>query len=138
MLQTKKATRIVAPFMALAMLLAGCTTATDEAVRLVSAPEAAELLDDTVASEVVLDIRTPDEYNGGHLADAVLIDFYEPDFRDMISELDRDKDYVMYCRSGNRSAEAAKIMRELGFTSVDEVDGGIVAWLEAGLPVETP
>lgn len=135
---TKKAARIIAPLMAFAILLAGCATATDEAVQLVSASDAAELLDDTAAREVVLDIRTPDEYNDGHLANAVLIDFYEPDFRDMISGLDRDEDYVLYCRSGNRSAEAAKIMRELGFNSVDEVDGGIVAWLEAGLPVEAP
>lgn len=138
MVKTLKISRLAALAMALGVLLAGCTTATDETVRLVSPAAAAELLADTADPEIVLDVRTPDEYNEGHLADAVLIDFYEADFRDQLAELDRDANYVLYCRSGNRSAEAATLMEELGFSSVDEVDGGIVEWLEAGLPIEAP
>jgi phage shock protein E len=85
---------------------------------------------------VTLDIRTPEEFVGGHLADAQLIDFYGADFAQRIGELPKDATYVLYCRSGNRSAEAAALMRSQGFQSVYEVDGGILAWAQAGLPIE--
>lgn len=83
---------------------------------------------------VVLDIRTPEEFDRVRLADAALIDFYEPDFAERVAELDRDVPYVLYCNSGNRTASAAQLMRDLGFAEVYEVDGGIQGWLAAGLP----
>ncbi len=86
---------------------------------------------------VVLDVRTPEEFAEAHLADAILIDIYEPDFADRIAELDRSVPYVLYCRSGNRSEEARNLMTELGFEEVYDVAGGIVGWTEAGLPVVT-
>lgn len=85
---------------------------------------------------VVLDVRTAEEFVAGHLADAVNIDFYAADFRNQLSDLDRDAPYVLYCRSGNRSAQTLELMRELGFTNVVDVDGGIVAWVTAGLPIQ--
>ena len=57
------------------------------------------------------------------------------DAADRIGELDRDLPYVLYCNSGNRSADAAQLMTDLGFSEVYEVDGGIQGWLGAGLPV---
>ncbi len=86
----------------------------------------------------VLDVRTPSEYDEGHLEGATLIDFYEPDFAERIGELDRDTEYVVYCRSGNRSAQAVALMAEQGFTAVNDVDGGITAWQADGLPVSSP
>ena len=83
----------------------------------------------------VIDLRTPEEYAEGHLADSVLIDFYEPDFRDQIAALDADQPYVIYCRSGNRSAQAYEIMADLGFDEVYDIDGGIIAMADAGLPL---
>ncbi len=85
---------------------------------------------------ILLDIRTPQEVAEGQIAGAVNIDFYERDFRDRLAALDRDASYVVYCRSGNRSGQAMGLFEELGFTDVTEVDGGIVAWLQAGLPTE--
>lgn len=70
----------------------------------------------------VVDVRTPAEYDGGHLDGALNIDVQAPDFQERISELPRDETYVVYCRSGNRSAAAIRIMEGLGFT--DLVDGG--------------
>lgn len=86
----------------------------------------------------VLDVRTPEEYAEKHLADAKLIDFYAADFADRIGALDRDTTYVVYCRSGNRSGQAAALMAAKGFTAVNDVDGGIVAWEAAGLPLIRP
>jgi len=131
---------------AIALIAAGCgggsssataaeatTAAESNAVTLVS-PVDAETLIDSGQVEVV-DVRTPEEYAEGHVEGATLVDFYEPDFADRIAKLDRDQEYVVYCRSGNRSSQATAMMAEQGFAAVNDVDGGIVAWEAADLPV---
>lgn len=99
-------------------------------------PDDAEAIIAENPDVVVLDIRTPDEVAEGALEGAVNIDFYESDFADQLDALDRGADYVVYCRSGNRSGQAMDVFAELGFESVTEIDGGIVAWYQAGLPVD--
>jgi len=84
---------------------------------------------------VVLDVRTPEEFAEGHLDGALLVDFYSDDFAEQLAELDPDVPYVVYCRSGNRSGQTLPIMEQLGFASASDVDGGIVAWEGAGLPI---
>ncbi|MBT8203378.1 MAG: rhodanese-like domain-containing protein [Acidimicrobiia bacterium] len=113
--------------------LAGCGSSTS-AIELVTAQEAAATLQDNTP-EIVLDVRTPEEFAEGHIAGAVNVDYYAADFSSQLEALDPDASYVLYCRSGNRSAETAKLMTDLEFTSVDEIDGGILAWLDAGLPL---
>ena len=96
------------------------------------------MISDDPAGLVVLDIRTPEEFNAGALPSAINIDFYEADFRDRLADLDKDVPYVMYCNSGNRSATAADMMEELGFTEVYEINGGIQAWAQAGGALALP
>lgn len=103
----------------------------------ISADEAAAIAADPPEDLVVLDVRTPEEYAEGHLEGAVLVDFYDADFADQLAALDPDAPYLVYCRSGNRSGQALSVMEQLGFSSVVDVDGGIVAWADAGLPVTT-
>ena len=95
-----------------------------------------ELLAEPPAGLVVLDIRTPQEYADGHIAGSSNLDFYEPDFAASLDTLDKELPYFVYCRSGNRSSDAIDTMRDLGFTQVYELDGGIVKWAEAGLPIQ--
>jgi len=90
---------------------------------------------DDPAGLVVLDIRTPEEFDEAHLADAIDVDFYASDFADQLDKLDKDVPYVMYCRTGNRSSDAVQTMKDLGFVEVYEIDGGIVNWYEQGYPV---
>jgi rhodanese-related sulfurtransferase len=97
--------------------------------------EAAATIEAAPDGLVILDVRTPEEYAEARIEGATLLDFYRPDFAERLAELDRDVPYVLYCRSGNRSDQAFAMMRDLGFTSVQDVDGGIVAWMDAGLPV---
>ena len=78
---------------------------------------------------------SPEEFVEARIDGATMIDFYRADFRDALAELDPDASYVLYCRSGNRSGQALEIMRELGFSDVQDVNGGIVSWVDAGLPV---
>lgn len=107
----------------------------DPGIRLVSTERGASIQAEADEDLIVLDVRTPEEFAAGHLEGAILVDFYDDDFVDQLSELDPNRPYLMYCRSGNRSGQTAEIMKDLGFTDVADVDGGIVAWSDAGLPV---
>jgi rhodanese-related sulfurtransferase len=82
----------------------------------------------------LLDVREPDEYAAGHIPGITLIPMGEVASR--LAELPRDKEIVVTCRTGNRSAQVADLLREQGFTNVHNMTGGIVAWEEAGYPVE--
>lgn len=103
----------------------------------ISVDAAASITDNPPDDLVVLDVRTPEEFAEGHLEGAVLVDFYAADFADQLAALDTDVPYLVYCRSGNRSGQALGVMEQLGFASAVDVDGGIVAWADAGLPVTT-
>lgn len=103
-------------------------------VRVVAPGEAVELVAE--AGTTVIDVRTPDEYAAGHVAGALNIDVQADTFDDRVAELDRDGSYVVYCRTGSRSAAAAARMAELGFTGV--VDAGAFDDLvDAGATEET-
>ncbi|MEM8745438.1 MAG: rhodanese-like domain-containing protein [Actinomycetota bacterium] len=104
------------------------------AIRIVSPTDAAATLDDPPDDLVVLDVRTAEEFADGHIEGAVMLDFYRDDFAEQIAALDRDVPYVIYCRSGNRSGQTRQLMADLGFEAVDDVDGGVISWAEAGLP----
>jgi len=103
----------------------------------ISVEAAAAITDNPPDDLVVLDVRTPEEFAEGHLEGAVLVDFYAADFAEQLAALDTDVPYLVYCRSGNRSAQAMGVMEQLGFASAADIDGGIVAWSDAGLPVTT-
>ena len=120
-----------------AVVLAGCSSATSAAVETVGPTAAAEIIE-TDTGEIVLDIRTPDEYDQGIIEGAINIDFYDDDFAVQLDALDKDAHYVVYCNSGNRSGQANSIFEDLGFTDVTEIAGGITAWYAEGLPVALP
>jgi rhodanese-related sulfurtransferase len=82
----------------------------------------------------VVDVREYPEYAGGRVPGARLIPLGELERRG--GELDRSRAVYLVCRSGRRSAEAQQTLRGLGFTDVIDVEGGMLAWEQAGLPVE--
>ncbi len=81
----------------------------------------------------VLDVRQPDEYRSGHIGGARLIPLSE--LKQRVNELPRDRKIVCVCRSGNRSDSAARLLAPLGFDVVN-MNGGMLAWQRAGLPVK--
>ena len=84
----------------------------------------------------VLDVRTKEEYNEGHIAGAKLIDVNDSTFIDKAAaQLNKKKPVAVYCRSGRRSAKAANAMVKTGFHVIN-LDGGILAWQEAGKDIE--
>ncbi|WP_114752138.1 rhodanese-like domain-containing protein [Pleomorphovibrio marinus] len=75
---------------------------------------------------VLMDVRTLGEYRSGHLKGAKHVDFFDATFRAHLDKLPRDKTYYVYCRSGNRSAKACKLMSEMGFDKVNNLSGGVM------------
>ena len=77
----------------------------------------------------ILDVRTPDEYNEGHIPNAKNIDIYKGQgFLDEVNDLDKSKEYYVYCRSGARSGQACAIMQQQGFDKAYNLMGGITEW----------
>lgn len=85
---------------------------------------------------VIIDVRTPMEYNEGHIKNSKLIDISDRDFENQLEKLDKSKTYYVYCRSGGRSSSASQIMIEKGFTKVYNLQGGMIAWTGAKKAVE--
>jgi len=112
---------------------AGASTTERPGVVRIGAPDAVSLMADR-DDLTVIDVRTPAEFAEGHLADAELLDIYEAAFRDEIDGLDRDGSYVLYCRTGSRSGQAAAFMQDLGFTEVYDA-GGLADLANAGATI---
>ena len=84
----------------------------------------------------VLDVRSPEEYASGHVPGAVNIPYDQIAAR--MAEVPKDKDVVLYCKSGRRAGIAAEVLAGQGYTRLQHLEGDIVAWVEKGRPVETP
>jgi len=76
---------------------------------------------------VLLDVRAPSEFVGGHLKGAKNINVLSPNFQTEIKKLDKEKTYFVYCRSGARSSQACSTMEQLGYSAFN-LSGGIGAW----------
>ncbi|NNE92107.1 MAG: rhodanese-like domain-containing protein [Verrucomicrobiales bacterium] len=117
--------------------LTGCADEKDGPVKNLTAKEiAAELKKDGGDKIVILDVRTPGEFADGHLAGAENIDFSADGFEEKVGKLDRDKTYVVHCRSGNRSGRSMKVFKELKFKSILHMSDGFLGWQEAGEKIE--
>lgn len=78
---------------------------------------------------VILDVRTPEEYEEKHIPNSTLINIQESqEFVDEIQKLDKSKPYYVYCKSGGRSMMACNIMEQMGFSDVTNLEGGITEW----------
>lgn len=83
----------------------------------------------------LVDVRTPEEYKESHLKGAQNICVTSDDFREKVKTLDKNKPVYVYCKRGGRSADAAKQLKEMGFTKIYDMDGGILLWEEKNLEV---
>jgi rhodanese-related sulfurtransferase len=84
---------------------------------------------------VILDVRTPREFAGGHIEGAINLDYNAPTFKDDLNGLDKTKMYLVYCRTSRRSRGAFDMMKALEFQEVYHMLGGIVHWTSEGLPM---
>jgi len=82
---------------------------------------------------IIIDVRTSEEFQSGHLKEATNIDYYSDDFSKKINLVQRDKPIYLYCRSGGRSSSAAKKMLKLGFKEIYNLRDGISSWISEEL-----
>lgn len=85
---------------------------------------------------IMLDVRSPQEYLEGHIIGAINIDFRSDNFKAEADKLDKSKKYLIYCRTGIRSANAIKTLNKIGVNNTDNIKGGIKDWIDKGLPIE--
>jgi len=87
---------------------------------------------------VLIDVRTPGEFSAGHIKSAKMIDFYADSFKQEIEKLDKTKDYLFYCRSGNRSGQTRNLVQSMGFKGkIYNMAGGIRSWRSSSYPEKT-
>jgi rhodanese-related sulfurtransferase len=116
------------------IFLTGCSSEGGSAVDLGVAEFQAKTQE---ADVVILDVRTKSEFNEGHIANSINIDFQSDTFLNEISKLDKSKTYAVYCRSGNRSGQAVSKMTNEEFISLYNLNGGVIDWAGAGYPLVT-
>ena len=136
----------------IALLITGCsqavtsttstqsTTATTSIVPTITTPDAYNLIQQNISNSnfIIIDVRTAGEFNSGHIAGAINIDYESAQFTADVSLLDKTNQYLVYCKTGIRGAAATQIMVGLGFINVQNIAGGITAWIQDGYPVTAP
>ena len=118
--------------------MAGCTASAVKAAEQAVSPRQFKLLLDEYRGDpdvVLLDVRTPKEFKAGHIEGALLLDYYTSDFVDRLKTLDRQKTYLVYCRSGNRSGKSLAIFQKMGFNRVYHMATGINGWSREKYPL---
>ncbi|MGV3502621.1 MAG: rhodanese-like domain-containing protein [Adhaeribacter sp.] len=135
-------------FFAFLLLLASCNhhkptaQAHPDAAARQPAPARASTLNSSQAKALlqkqpgilILDVRTPGEFAGGHLAQARNLDFNSAGFENQLAALDKTKPYLVYCAVGGRSSKAASLMQQMGFQRIYNVSEGFPALKSAGIP----
>jgi len=120
-------------------LLGGCAERITaiQAIKDISLKEVYDLIGKNKDNQsfIIIDVRTPEEFANEHIENAVNLDYYSEKFRDELNKLDKEKTYLIYCRSGNRSGKALSMMRELGFREAYNMLGGIIQWKAEGYPL---
>jgi rhodanese-related sulfurtransferase len=124
--------KLIASFAAL-ILLAGCSSTGSATTVNLNVSEFSQKI--TEPDVIILDVRTPEEFASGHIEGALNIDFNSGDFANEITRLNPSENYAIYCRSGSRSGQAASIMHKAGFHDVSNLNGGVIDWTDAGLPL---
>lgn len=106
----------------------------DDKAKHVKADEAAKIIAE--GKTVVVDVRTADEFKGGHIKGAKNIDILSDDFESQLAKLDKTQPTLVHCQAGGRSMRALKVFEKLGFEHLIHLDEGFGGWEAAGKPVE--
>lgn len=104
-------------------------------IKNIDSEEALSLMEND-SDVVIIDVRTPREFNAGHIKGAKNINIADSDFQSQLENLERDSTYLVYCRTGNRSGKAIKLMKQLDFKSIYHLQHGITEWVGEGKPVQ--
>ncbi len=139
-------------FLTLSILQVSCKDATDKPKEETPKTQVVAVKTDVFAKDVdannfknlvdskaglIIDVRTPEEFEGGHIPGAINIDWRnQEEFATKIAEISKDKTVLIYCHSGHRSGNAKKYLQEHGYQKIYNLETGIMGWKKAELPVE--
>ena len=117
-------------------LLVGCVRDEATTINDITPQEAFSLMQDNMNNPdfVIIDVRTREKFSTERIENATNIDFYSETLRDILNNLDKNKKYLIYCRSGARSGSTLDMMAELNFNEAYNISGGINRWKSEGFP----
>ena len=111
------------------------SSSSNSIVEVVTAEEMKELTQ--LEGVQLVDVRTPKEYEDGHISNAQNIDYMSPDFEKQIENLDKTKPIVVYCKKGGRSEKCAEKLEDAGFVKIYDFKGGVAKWKYNGFELES-
>lgn len=117
------------------VVITGCNESNQTDIEVISAEEMNALTE--IESVQLVDVRTPEEFNKGHINNAQNIDYYADDFENQITRLDKSKPVLVYCQKGGRSAKCAEKMKNAGFVKIYDLEGGIAKWKFKGFEIKS-
>jgi rhodanese-related sulfurtransferase len=127
MMQLKSTLFLIFTMVAVGLLCPGCGVSQSEGIVRLNNEQFAEKMKSP--GYVILDVRTPEEFQASRIEGAILINVLDKSaFMKKIKALDTNQKYLVYCRSGNRSMTAAKILKDNGFEHIYELQTGIIGW----------
>ena len=121
-------------FSVLALALIACSALAADETSTITPEALRQRLTAPDAQPLVVDVREPEEFEGGHIAEAQLAPL--GNVEESLKNIAKDREIVLVCRSGRRSGIAAKRLAEQGFTRLWNMEGGMIAWEKLGYPVE--
>ena len=111
------------------LLVYSCQIFESKDIKLISDAQFTEIQD---TDYILVDVRTAEEYESGHIQDAVNFDFYSESFQNDILTLDKSSSIILYCRTQNRSTKTANYLKESGYNEITVIAGGITSWVKNG------
>ncbi len=123
-------------FFSLLLAFQSCKNESKGLVKVITPQEVYDAVYNDDSTVQLVDVRTTEEYAVSHLKDAQNICVTSDDFSEKVKTLDKSKPVYVYCKLGGRSADAAKILTEMGFKEVYDLEGGITNWEEEGMSTE--
>ena len=106
-----------------------CELSNSPEINIISESDFVEIQD---SDYTLIDVRTQDEFDLGHIDSAINLDFYSETFQNDILSLPKNETIVLYCRTNNRSSKTANILKENGFKEISVLEGGITEWVKNG------
>ena len=113
----------------LLIFIFSCELLNSPEINIISESDFNELQD---SDYTLIDVRTQDEFDLGHIDGAINLDFYSETFQNDILSLPKNETIVLYCRTNNRSSKTANILKENGFKEISVLEGGITEWVKNG------
>ena len=111
------------------LLIYSCQIFESKDINVISDTQFTEIQD---TDFILVDVRTTEEYESGHIQDAINFDFYSESFQNDILTLDKSSSIILYCRTQNRSTKTANYLKENGYKEIIVLAGGITSWVKNG------